>query len=53
MRFGDYLKSIRLRKDLTLRELSTSVNLGYSYLSEIENNKKSAPNVNKSSKNGQ
>lgn len=44
MRFGDYLKSIRIRKNLTLRELSTSVNLGYSYLSEIENNKKSAPN---------
>lgn len=44
MRFGDYLKSIRIRKNLTLRELSARVNLGYSYLSDIENNKKSAPN---------
>lgn len=44
MRFGDYLKSMRIRKNLTLRELSTHVNLGYSYLSDIENNKKTAPN---------
>ncbi len=44
MRFGDYLKTMRIRQNLTLRELSTRVNLGYSYLSDIENNKKSAPN---------
>ena len=44
MRFGDYLKTMRIRKNLTLREVSTIVNLGYSYLSDIENNKKSAPN---------
>ena len=44
MKFGDYLKSIRIRKTLTLRDLSDNVNLGYSYLCEIENNKKAAPN---------
>lgn len=44
MRFGDYLKAMRIRKGLTLRDLSDKVNLGYAYLCEIENNKKTAPN---------
>ncbi len=44
MKFGDYLKSMRINKSLTLRYLSDKVSLGYGYLCEIENNKKAAPN---------
>jgi transcriptional regulator with XRE-family HTH domain len=44
MRFGDYLKYFRMQKGMTLRVLSTKVNLGFSYLCDIENNRKAAPN---------
>ena len=44
MNFGDYLKSLRSRKEITLRDLSKTVDIGFSYLSEIENSKKTAPN---------
>ncbi|MBQ7203283.1 MAG: helix-turn-helix transcriptional regulator [Eubacterium sp.] len=44
MEFGDCLKALRLKNDLTLRDLSKLVSLGYPYLSDIENNKKPAPN---------
>lgn len=44
MRFGDFLKFFRLQKGMTLRDLSSKVNLGFSYLCDIENNRKAAPN---------
>lgn len=44
MNFGDYLKSLRCRKKISLRDLSKTVDIGFSYLSEIENSKKAAPN---------
>ena len=44
MKFGDYLKMLRIRKNLSLRDLADKVNLSFSYLCDIENNRKSAPN---------
>lgn len=44
MKFGNCLKTLRSKNNLTLRDLSKMVNLSYSYLSDIENNKKAAPN---------
>lgn len=44
MRFGDVLKFFRMQKGVTLRDLSSKVNLGFSYLCDVENNRKAAPN---------
>lgn len=44
MRFGDFLKFFRMQKGVTLRDLSSKVNLGFSYLCDVENNRKAAPN---------
>lgn len=44
MEFGELLKQKRKQRDLSLRRMSELVNLGPSYLSDIENGKKPAPN---------
>lgn len=44
MRFGDFLKFFRMQRGMTLRDLSNKVDLGFSYLCDIENNRKAAPN---------
>lgn len=44
MRFGDFLKFFRVQRGMTLRDLSSKVNLGFPYLCDIENNRKAAPN---------
>lgn len=44
MDFGTLLKQKRMQNNLSLRRLSELVNLGYAYLSDIENCKKPAPN---------
>lgn len=44
MDFGTLLREKRKQKSISLRQLSELVNLGYSYLCDIENGKKPAPN---------
>lgn len=44
MQFGSLLKHYRQKRRISLREFSRLVKLGHSYLSEIENNHKPAPN---------
>lgn len=44
MKFGEYLKVSRKTRNISLRELSEEINLSFSYLCDIENGKKPAPN---------
>lgn len=44
MDFGAILKQKRIQNHFTLRRMAELVGLGYSYLSDIENGKKPAPN---------
>jgi transcriptional regulator with XRE-family HTH domain len=44
LNFGTLLKEKRKQRNISLRKMSELVNLGYSYLSDIENDKKPAPN---------
>ncbi len=44
MTFGEYLKMLRMKKGFTLRSLSDEISLSFTYLCDIENNKKTAPN---------
>lgn len=44
MDLGILLKEKRKQRNISLRRMSELVNLGYSYLSDIENGKKPAPN---------
>ena len=44
MEFGEFLRQKRKQRNLSLRRMSELVNLGFSYLSDIENGKKPAPN---------
>ena len=39
MKFGNRLRELRQKKGMTLRELAEKVNVDFSYLSKIENNK--------------
>ena len=39
MKFGEKLREIRLERGMTLRDLADKVNVNFSYLSKIENNK--------------
>ena len=41
--FGAFLRDKRIQKELSLRELSQKINLSHSYLSSVENGKKSPP----------
>ena len=41
---GEYLKMLRMKKGFTLRSLSDEISLSFTYLCDIENNKKTAPN---------
>lgn len=41
--FGAFLRNKRIQKELSLRELSQKINLSHSYLSSVENGKKSPP----------
>lgn len=41
--FGTFLRDKRIQKELSLRELSQKINLSHSYLSSVENGKKSPP----------
>ncbi|MGO4548060.1 helix-turn-helix domain-containing protein [Paenibacillus sp. 2TAB23] len=38
--FGEYLKSIRKKKELTLKDVSNEAEISHAYLSQIENGKK-------------
>lgn len=44
MDFGTLLREKREQNNISLRQLSELVSLGYSYLCDIENGKKPAPN---------
>ena len=39
MTFGDRIRELRRRKDLTLRSLATKVRVDFTYISKIENGK--------------
>ena len=39
MTFGSKIRELRLQKDLTQRQLAEKVNINFTYLSKIENNK--------------
>ena len=39
MRLGEQLRTLRLQKQLTLRDLASRVGVGFTYLSKIENHK--------------
>jgi transcriptional regulator with XRE-family HTH domain len=39
MNFGERLKELRLKRNMTLRDLADKVNVNFTYLSKIENNK--------------
>lgn len=41
--FGAFLRDKRIQKELSLRELSQKINLSHSYLSSVENGRKSPP----------
>ena len=41
--FGAFLRDKRIQKGLTLRDLAQKINLSHSYLSGVENGKKSPP----------
>lgn len=43
MSFGDRIRQLRKEHDLTLRELAEAVEIDFTYLSKIENNRGSAP----------
>ena len=43
MNFGNYIYNKRINLGLSLREFSKSINIGYTYLYNIENGNKSAP----------
>lgn len=42
--FGTYLKTKRIQKDLSLRELAKSLGIGHTYLLNIENGDRPPPN---------
>lgn len=42
--FGIYLKSKRIQKDLSLRQLAKSLDIGHTYLLNIENGNRPPPN---------
>lgn len=42
--FGAYLKSKRIQKDFSLRELAKSLSIGHTYLLNIENGNRPPPN---------
>jgi len=43
--FGQRIRELRLKKDLTQRDLAKRVDLDFTYLSKIENGKMSPPSV--------
>ncbi len=45
MAFGDRIRELRRRKDLTLCGLATKVRVGFKYISKIENGKLAAKAV--------
>ena len=43
MTFGEFLKDLRIRKGLKLREVETKTQISNSYLSQVENGKRNPP----------
>lgn len=43
LNLGSFLKGLREEKKLTVRELSNLINFSYTYISSVENNKKTNP----------
>jgi len=43
IQFGGYLKTLRKRKNLTVRELAEKTDVSHSYLTQIENGKRGVP----------
>lgn len=41
--FGEYLKELRTRQNLALRDVSEKTGMSYSYLAQIENGKRNPP----------
>jgi transcriptional regulator with XRE-family HTH domain len=41
--FGEYLKELRIRQKLSLRDVSDKTGMSYSYLAQIENGKRNPP----------
>lgn len=46
-KFGEYLKNLRLKKDISLREFAKKLGIQPSYLSDIEQGKRNAPSKEK------
>jgi transcriptional regulator with XRE-family HTH domain len=40
MRFGDFIKAKRLKKEIILREMAEMLDISIAYLSDIENNRR-------------
>ena len=47
LKFGEYIKSKRLEKGISLRELASKVGISPSYMSDIEKGRRNAPNKEK------
>lgn len=47
MNFGEYIKSKRLEKGISLRELASKIGISPSYMSDIEKGRRNAPNKEK------
>lgn len=47
LNFGEYIKSKRLEKGISLRELASKVGISPSYMSDIEKGRRNAPNKEK------
>lgn len=47
LNFGEYIKSKRLEKGISLRELASKIGISPSYMSDIEKGRRNAPNKEK------
>ena len=47
LKFGEYIKSKRLEKGISLRELASKVGITPTYMSDIEKGRRNAPNKEK------
>lgn len=43
--FGEFISENRIKKRLSLRQMANELNMSFVYLGELENNKKTNPNV--------